>query len=123
MGRLTFRLLVLVILVAPPSAFSKDLVRIIDSGGELRFDPTSIPENLRAGYRAYRTYCLECHGEERIIVTLRTGRSTVTGETYGEQEFRQKIVKVLRGGTDLDRESAREIYRFFSHLIRRAKLV
>jgi len=114
----------LVLLLSVTSAVAVHPIRVVGSGDDIHLDPRSIPSEIQSGYQVYTRSCLGCHGEERIITTLKSGKSPITGQQYGEREFREKIIRILRGSkTDLDRDDARELLFFFSYLITRARIV
>lgn len=121
-GRTMVRTLCLFLALISPAG-ATTVVRVLGAGDDIRLDPRSIPVEIQTGYRALTQFCLECHGEERIITTLRTGKSPVTRQPYGEREFREKIVKVLRSSkTDLNRDAAKELLHFFTYLINRTRI-
>lgn len=99
-------------------------IRVLGAGNEVELDPSSIPAELRSGYLVMKKYCMSCHGEERIISTLRAGISPVTKQPYGDAEFRDKIIKIMRSSrADLDRSHAKELIDFFTIILHRARLV
>jgi hypothetical protein len=98
-------------------------IKILGSGTEVELDPQSIPVEMQQGYLAMKLHCLSCHGQERMITTLRTGISPVTKHAYGEVEFHDKIIKVMRSSrADLDRSHAKTLTDFFHFLIKKAHL-
>lgn len=124
MRSILIMMLVPILFIVPASQLrAAQTLRVTVSEGEMTFDPRTIPSEIQPHYMLFKKFCLDCHGEGRVILTLRTRRSPVTGERYGEEEFRQKIVRILRGSkNDLDREAAKELITFFSYLINRATI-
>lgn len=97
------------------------VVKILGSGNDLEFDPRTIPAELQQGYLTMKMYCVHCHGQERMITTLRTGISPVTKHPYGEAEFRDKIIKIMRSPkSQLDANHAKTLTEFFHYLLTKA---
>jgi hypothetical protein len=98
-------------------------VRINGSGNDVELDPRTIPAEMQQGYLAMKTFCISCHGQERMITTLRTGISPVTQHPYGEAEFADKIIKIMRSPkSPLDRNNAKVLTEFFHYLINKTRL-
>jgi hypothetical protein len=98
-------------------------IKIIGSGNHVEFDSLTIPPEMQSGYLSMKIYCLGCHGQERMITTLRTGVSPVTKQPYGEVEFHDKIIKIMRGShADLDRDHAKTLAEFFHFLSKKAHI-
>ena len=96
-------------------------VRILGAGNEVELDPATIPPEMQPGYQSMKMHCLGCHGQERMITTLRTGISPVTKLPYKEVEFRDKTIKIMRGShASLDREHAKVLIDFFTFLVKKA---
>ena len=94
-------------------------VKVIGSGNDVEFDSRTIPADMQKGYLAMKMFCLECHGQERMITTLKTGVSPVTKLPYKEAEFKDKIVKIMRSPkSNLDAGNAKILTDFFHYLIR-----
>lgn len=99
------------------------VVKILSSGNDVEFDPRTIPAELQQGYLTMKAYCVSCHGQERMITTLRTGISPVTKYPYGETEFRDKIIKIMRSPkSQLDANHAKTLTEFFHYLLTKASI-
>jgi hypothetical protein len=99
------------------------LVKVTGSGNDVVMDPRSLPQEMQKGYLAMQMFCESCHGQERMITTLRTGISPVTKLPYGEAEFDDKIIKIMRSPkSPLDRNNAKILTEFFHFLITKARL-
>jgi hypothetical protein len=99
------------------------VVKVVGNGNDVEFDPRTIPADMQKGYLAMQMFCESCHGQERMISTLRTGISPVTKHPYGEAEFNDKIIKIMRSPkSTLDRNNAKTLTEFFHFLITKARL-
>lgn len=118
-----FWLVLFVSLAVPAWGAERVTFKVVGSSDNQAFDPRSIPAEIQPGYLALKVYCIECHAEERIITTLKTGKSPVTRQPYGEKDFRDKVVKILRGSkTELDRSSAKDLVNFFTFIINNGRI-
>ncbi len=126
MQKNTFVVLFFLLFIFSGLALAEDrgaMVKVVGSGNDVEFDPRTIPAEMQPGYLTMKVYCIGCHGQERMITTLKTGISPVTKHTYGEVEFRDKIIKIMRSPkSNLDASHAKTLTEFFHFLINKAHL-
>ena len=125
MRYLMIALAILLLQLTMNPSYATDLhrVKVLGSGNDVELDSRSIPPEMQPGYLAMKMHCVSCHGQERMITTLRTGISPVTREPYGEVDFRDKIIKIMRKpGADLDRDHAKALTDFFLFLLHKSRL-
>jgi hypothetical protein len=59
-----------------------------------------------------------------MVSTVKNGVSPVTKHPYGEAEFREKIIKIMRSPkSNLDAHNAKVLTDFFTYLLTKAKIV
>jgi hypothetical protein len=119
-------LLLLFAMGSRPVAAKEQLhqIRTLGSGNDVEFDPQSIPVEMQTAYLVTKVQCTgACHSQERLITTLRTGTSPVTKQPYGQAEFRDKIIKIMRSPkSTLTRDTAKIVTDFFDFLTTKATL-
>jgi hypothetical protein len=98
------------------------VLKIIKKGEVQEIDPSAFPKEMRDAYKVLTEHCLECHGQDRIIEVLRTGKSR-TGTVYGEKNFHEKVLHMMRqGGVGMSRDDARMLTEFFTFLTAKVKI-
>jgi mono/diheme cytochrome c family protein len=94
-------------------------LRVIRHGDIVEIDPAGIPPAQRDGYAILRKHCVDCHGQDRIIEALQSGKSR-SGNVYGEEEFHHKVTQILRRpGVGMDRDDARKLDELLIFLVRK----
>ena len=84
-------------------------LKVVKNGTNPEIDPIGFAPAQKEGYTILKKYCVECHGQDRIIEALQTGKSR-TGGHYGEEEFHQKVTQILRRpGVGMSRDDARKL--------------
>lgn len=97
------------------------VLKVVRKGETQTMDPTAFPKEMQDAYRIMVERCLHCHGQDRIIGALQTGKSR-TGTPYGEKSFHEKIVHMLRqGGVGMSHEEAKKLTEFFTFLTEKVK--
>src|SRR5690242_17333625 len=90
-------LAVLLVMQVAGAADKPYVLKVINKGDIQEIDPAAFPKDMRDAYKVMTSHCQECHGQDRIIEVLRTGHSR-TGTPYGEKNFHEKIVHMMRQG-------------------------
>ena len=97
------------------------VLKLLKRGNSVEIDPATFPKEMQEGYRLMTVHCTECHEQDRIIEVLHTGKSR-RGTPYGEQNFHEKIIHVMRmGGVAMSRDDAKKLSDFFTFLVTRVK--
>lgn len=123
MGKVVLLVIIATMMVAGGvSAAEKPYVlKVVRKGDAPTIDPSAFPKEMQEAYRIMTDRCLKCHGQDRIIEALKTGKSR-TGTPYGESSFHEKIIHMLRqGGIGMSHEEAKKLTEFFSFLTQKVK--
>lgn len=93
-------------------------LKVVKHGDNVEIDPTGFSPTLKEGYVVLQRHCTECHGQDRIIEALQTGKSR-SGHAYGEEEFHHKVTQILRRpGVGMSRDDARKLEEMLVFLVK-----
>ena len=110
-----FILLALVAVVASP-AHAK--IRSIGKGDKMNFDPSQIPADLKPAFEIMNVKCIQCHTQERTVISIQTGIAPVTGQPFDKQATKAYGIKMLRKPkSNMNRDEVKKVVELMNFLI------
>ena len=109
-----------VLLVAGLCFFSVPAVHaglpVITTEGDVRFDVTRFPSNLKDQVELVNTRCTTCHSLARVVEALDTGR-TISGALFDKIYIRSLLIKKRRNpAANITAEEARTIVQILGYI-------
>jgi len=110
-----FILLALVAVVASP-AHAK--IKSIGKGDKMNFDPAQIPADLKPAFEIMNVKCIQCHTQERTVISIQTGIAPVTGQPFDKQATKAYGIKMLRKPkSNMNRDEVKKVVELMNFLI------
>ena len=113
------RILVVSLLVfAAMSVQAHAKIRAIGKGDKMNFDPTQIPADLKPAFEIMKVKCIQCHTQERTVISIQTGIAPVTGQPFDKQATKAYGIKMLRKPkSNMTREEVKKVVDLMNFLI------
>ena len=93
-------------------------VKVIGRGDNLKFDPDSIPANLRVTFELMSKKCIKCHTMERTVIAVLTGKAPITGQPFDRQAVKTYGIKMLRKpDSDMSKQQIRDVVVLLNYLL------
>jgi len=106
----------LYIAVAAPSQAS--ILKTVGSGTGVNFDPDIISQEHQKSYQIMTQKCTTCHGMDRIVLTVLSGKAQVTKQPFDREQAAGYGIRLMRmHNTGLKREEIRDVIRLLQWLI------
>ena len=110
-----FILLALFTVVATP-VHAK--IRSVGKGDKMNFDPSQIPADLKPAFEIMKVKCIQCHTQERTVISIQTGIAPVTGQPFDKQATKAYGIKMLRKPkSNMNRDEVKKVVDLMNFLI------
>jgi len=116
MKRAVTAIVLLCLAVAVPS--QANVIKTIGSGADITFDPSIVPLEHQKSYQIMTRKCTTCHGMDRIVLSVLTGKAQVTKQPFDREQAAGYGIRLMRmKNTGLKREEIRDVIRLLQWLI------
>ena len=110
-----FILLALFAVVATP-AHAK--IKSVGKGDKMNFDPSQIPGDMKPAFEIMKVKCIQCHTQERTVISIQTGIAPVTGQPFDKQATKAYGIKMLRKPkSNMNRDEVKKVVDLMNFLI------
>ena len=110
-----FILLALVVAVSTP-VHAK--IHAVGKGDKMNFDPNQIPADLKPAFEIMKVKCIQCHTQERTVISIQTGIAPVTGQPFDKQATKAYGIKMLRKPkSNMSRDEVKKVVDLMNFLI------
>ncbi|QEM68371.1 hypothetical protein FO488_09470 [Geobacter sp. FeAm09] len=93
-------------------------IKTVGSGPTINFDPAMIPLEHQESYQIMGKKCTTCHGMDRIVLTILTGKAQVTKQPFDREQAAGYGIRLIRmHNTGLKKEEIRDVIRMLQWLI------
>jgi len=113
------RVLVVSLLVfATLSVQAHAKIKTVGKGDKMNFDPSQIPADLKSAFEIMQVKCIQCHTQERTVISIQTGIAPVTGQPFDKQATKAYGIKMLRKPkSNMSREEVKKVVDLMNFLI------
>jgi len=106
------------LLVAAISVQADARISAIGKGDKMNFDPAQIPADLKPAFQVMNVKCIQCHTQERTVISIQTGIAPVTGQPFDKQATKAYGIKMLRKPkSNMSRDEVRQVVSLMNYLI------
>jgi hypothetical protein len=93
-------------------------LKTIGKGDSLRFDPNSIPANMKPSFKIMEVKCVKCHTLERTVVAIQTGIAPISGQPFDRAATKAYGVKMLRKpDSNMNKQEVKAVVDLMNYLL------
>jgi hypothetical protein len=113
-----FKKLILLALFAVVATPVHAKINAVGKGDKMNFDPGQIPADLKPAFAIMNVKCIQCHTQERTVISIQTGIAPVTGQPFDKQATKAYGIKMLRKPkSNMNREEVKKVIDLMNFLI------
>lgn len=95
-----------------------NVIKTVGSGTDINFDPAIVSLEHQKSYQIMTRKCATCHGMDRIVLSVLTGKAQVTKQPFDREQAAGYGIRLMRmHDTGLKREEIRDVIRLLQWLI------
>ena len=112
------KMFILLALIAAVTTPVHAKIRSVGKGDKMNFDPSQIPADLKPAFEIMKVKCIQCHTQERTVISIQTGIAPVTGQPFDKQATKAYGVKMLRKPkSNMNRDEVKKVVDLMNFLI------